>query len=132
METQQILAVLAATVASFVLSAAYYGALADQLVAARGGVADGEQPSTAPWKMAVEVLRGLVLAVVLAEVLDRAGVAGVPGALGVGLLLWVGFPVVLWSGALLWEATRPGFAALHAGDWLLKLLVLPTVLVLVA
>lgn len=39
-----------------------------------------------------------------------------------GLCLWVGFPLILWTGAILWEGTRWKLAAVHGGDWLIKLL----------
>lgn len=38
-------------------------------------------------------------------------------------MLWVGFPLVLWTGAVVHERTPPALAAIHAGDWLVKLLV---------
>ena len=41
-----------------------------------------------------------------------------------GLALWVGFPLVLWTGAVVHEDTPVRLAALHGGDWLLKLLAL--------
>ena len=42
--------------------------------------------------------------------------------LGTGVALWTGFPVVLWVGAVVHERTPVRLAAIHAGDWLLKLL----------
>jgi hypothetical protein len=43
-----------------------------------------------------------------------------------GLALWVGFPLVLWVGAVIHENVPPKLAVLHAGDWLLKLLAVST------
>jgi hypothetical protein len=45
-----------------------------------------------------------------------------------GLLLWIGFPVVLLVGSILWENVPVKVAAIHAGDWLVKLLVIPIIL----
>ena len=45
------------------------------------------------------------------------------GGLLLGLVLWIGFPLVLWTGAILHERTPLKLAAIHAGDWLVKLLV---------
>jgi Protein of unknown function (DUF1761) len=45
-----------------------------------------------------------------------------PGALLLGLALWIGFPFVLWTGAVVHEKTPWKLAAIHAGDWLPKLL----------
>jgi hypothetical protein len=38
--------------------------------------------------------------------------------------LWVGFPLVLWVGAVVHEDTPVRLAAIHEGDWLVKLLVI--------
>ena len=46
-----------------------------------------------------------------------------------GLALWVGFPLVLWIGAVIHESTPLKLAAIHAGDWLVKL---PLVAVIVS
>jgi hypothetical protein len=56
-----------------------------------------------PWMVAVEVLRCLVLVAVVAA-------------------LFVGFPLVLWVGAVVHERTPVRTAVLHGGDWLVKLL----------
>jgi hypothetical protein len=44
------------------------------------------------------------------------------GGLLLGLALWIGFPFVLWTGAVIHERTPWKLAAIHAGDWLAKLL----------
>jgi hypothetical protein len=102
--------ILVAAVAAFVIGSAYYSLL--------GGPA-GETP---PWKLAAEVVRCLALAAVVAGLAARGEVDGVGSGLLLGLVLWVGFPLVLWAGAMLWERTPFRLAALHGGDWLLKLL----------
>lgn len=108
------LAVLAATAAAFVSGGTYYAVVGDRLPAA----ADASMP---PWKLAVEVLRCLVLAAVVAGVAAAAEIDVWLGGLALGLALWAGFPLVLWTGATIHEGTRLQVAAIHAGDWLLKL-----------
>ena len=49
-------------------------------------------------------------------------------ALAFAVAVWVAFPVVLLVGSVVHEGVPPLLAAIHAGDWLLKL-VLITVLV---
>ncbi len=44
------------------------------------------------------------------------------GGLALGLALWIGFPLVLWTGAIVHENTPWRLAAIHAGDWHAKLL----------
>jgi hypothetical protein len=114
-----VLPVLAATVAAFFLSATYYSVLA--------GARAGEQQPPPPWKFGAEILRSLVLTTVIAGLAARGDVDDVAGGLLLGLALWVGFPFVLWTGAMLWENTPPRLAALHGGDWLAKLLVVAVI-----
>jgi hypothetical protein len=104
------LEVLAAAVAAFVIGAVYYS------------LAGGEGGETPPWKLAVEVLRCLVLAAVVAGLAARGEIETLAGGLLLGLALWIGFPLVLWTGAMLWERTPLRQAVLHGGDWLVKLL----------
>ncbi len=41
--------------------------------------------------------------------------------------LWIGFPVILLTGSVLWENVLWKVAAIHAGDWLVKMLVIPII-----
>ena len=45
-------------------------------------------------------------------------------AVGQALWLWLGFSAMMWVGAILWERTPWQLAAIHAGDWLIKLLII--------
>ena len=44
-------------------------------------------------------------------------------------MLWIGFPFVLWTGAVIHESTPVRLAVLHGGDWLLKLLLIGVIVV---
>lgn len=123
-----VLAVLVATIAAFVLSATYYAVLPAQGAEASDGRPAGGQPPP-PWKLAVELLRSLIVAAVVAGLARHGDVDGWTGGVVLGLALWIGFPFVLWTGAMLWERTPWKLAALHGGDWLLKL---PVVAVIVS
>ena len=46
---------------------------------------------------------------------------------GLGLLAWVGFPLVILTGSVLHERYPWPLAAIHLGDWLLKLLLVAAV-----
>jgi Protein of unknown function (DUF1761) len=74
-----------------------------------------------------ELLRTAVVAGVFAWIAARAELAFLPGSLGLAALLWVGFPAVLLTGSMLWERVPPVTAAMHAGDWLLKLVLIGVV-----
>ena len=117
--------VLVGTVVLFVLGAGYYAVLGDRLAqVSAAAAAGGRMP---PWAIVVELGRCLVLAAVVAGVAAEADVVGWTGGLLLGLALWVGFPFVLWTGAVVHERTPPALAAIHAGDWLVKLLVVGTI-----
>lgn len=114
-----LLAVLVATIIAFGLGATYYTVLGDQLARASAAAAPADHP--APWTIAVELLRCLVLAVVIAALASWADIGGWTGGLVLGLTLWIGFPLVLWTGAIVHERTPWRLAGIHAGDWLVKL-----------
>src|SRR5215210_2106554 len=116
-----VLAVLVATAVAFVLGATYYGVLGEQLARVSDVAAASRQPP--PWRIAAEVARCLILVVVVAGLASRAEVHAWTGGLALGVALWIGFPFVLWTGAIVHEDTPWGLAAIHAGDWLVKLLV---------
>jgi uncharacterized protein DUF1761 len=115
--------VLVATVLSFVLGAVYYAVLGTRLAE----VSDAAASDVKPWSVAIEVLRCLVLAAVVAGLAARARADTWTGGLVLGLVLWVGFPAVLWVGAIVHENSPWRLAAIHAGDWLVKLLVVGVV-----
>ncbi len=110
------LPVLAGALLAFVLGGAWYAVL-------RAPSADGGAPSRPAGLTAlVEAARCLVLACVVSGLVRLVGAdTWWLGAL-LGLALFVGFPLVLWSGAMWHERTPWRTAAVHAGDWLVKLL----------
>lgn len=121
-----LLAVLTATAAAFVSSAVYYVVLSDQLAGvSAAAAAAAERPP--PWEIGAELLRTLVLTAVVAGLASETGADDWTGGLLLGIALWIGFPLVLWVGAMLHERTPWKLAAIHAGDWLLKLPVVAVV-----
>ena len=119
--TSQLLAVLAATVAAFVSGGAYYAALGAQLAEVSSAAAAGEPPP--PWKLAAELARCLLLAAV-----SRAWRRAATRRRGLlGLVLWIGFPFVLWTGAMIHEDAPWRLAVIHGGDWLVKLLLVAVI-----
>lgn len=116
-----LVAILAAAIAAFILSSTYYPVFAAELAQVSQASAAGEQPP--PWKLGVELLRSLTLVAVVAGLASRGDIDEWSGGLLLGLSLWIDFPLVLWTGAMIWENTAWKLAALHGGDWLAKLLV---------
>lgn len=81
-------------------------------------------------KLAVEFARCFILAYVIARFVALLGIASALGAVHFGLSVWIGFPVIILAGSVLWENTSWKVAAIHAGDWLVKMLVTPLILTL--
>ena len=120
------LAVVVATVAAFVGSSVWYGLLRSQLARLNDAYADSARAPV--WIMLVEFVRSLVVAYVLAVLAGLVGVAGLGGAVQLGVGLWIGFPVVLLVGSVIHENVPWKLAAIHAGDWLVKLVVIAVVI----
>ena len=129
MDDVNVWAILVAAVAVQVVSTVYYIALGKQMAPLSPAYAEADSSARPPgWKLAVELVRNLVLATVVACLAKQIEVSGAADGVKLGLGLWVGFPVVLWTGAVLWEKYAPKLAVIHAGDWLLKLLIISLVL----
>lgn len=103
----------AAALAAFLIGGTYYAVMPSP------EAAPGPKRTTASTAV-VELARSAVIAALVAGLLTAADVDDpLQGGL-LGLALWA-LPVVLLAGAVFHEGTRPAAAALHAGDWLLKL-----------
>ena len=120
-----------AAVGGFVAAFGYYAALGGQLVAARGNAgasAGGTDTAAADdrpaaWIPLFELVKHLLLAAVVAGLVVAIGLDTWLEALVLGLALWVGFPVVLLAGSVVHEKVPWRLAAIHAGDWFAKLLI---------
>ena len=128
------LAVVVAAVAVFILGWLWYSPLLffKPWMRLRGldpdaAMANAKMPVG---KLVVEFVRCFVLAYVLARLVLLLGVIRVIGAVHMGLGLWIGFPVVLLAGSVLWDNVPWKVAAIHAGDWLVKLLAIPIIVML--
>ncbi|MGH7629182.1 MAG: DUF1761 domain-containing protein [Gemmatimonadales bacterium] len=119
------LAVFVAALAVFVLSSVYYILFSQLLAQLSAAYSDTSRPPA--WKLAAEVARSIVVAAVVAGLATLLGITDWVGALLLGFALWVGFPVVLLSGAVIHENEPWKIAVIHAGDWLLKVLVIAVI-----
>jgi Protein of unknown function (DUF1761) len=117
------LAVVAAAVAAFVAGALYYTVFSKQLSQLSTSEVSRSPVST----MLVELARSLVLAAVVAGLSARLGIVSWRGAVLFALVVWIGFPVMLLAGSVFHENVPWRLAALHAGDWLVKLLVIAVI-----
>ena len=115
-----IIGTAAAALAAFLLGALYYA------VAPSPGGAQGPRRSALSI-VVVELARSTVVAALMAGLLTAADVDDPLGGGLLGLALWF-LPVVLLTGSVFHEGTRPASADLHAGDWLLKLVAIGVML----
>ena len=119
-------AVVVAAIASFAAAAAYYAVFGRQLAEFRGTA--GGQPPT--WLVPiVELGKGLVIAFVLAWLAAIGELAGWMDGVLLGLALWVAFPVMLLISSVVHESVSWKLAGLHAGDWLVKLVLIAVIVV---
>ena len=121
------ISVALASVCVFVLSSVWYLALTPVEVRALGPAAPTRDGRPGPAKALLELLRSAIVGAVVAGVARTSHLHGVGPTVLLGLVLWVGFPLVLLSGSVIWEKVPPVTAALHAGDWLLKLIVISAI-----
>jgi hypothetical protein len=120
------LAVVVAAVAAFVASSVWYIVFGKELAKVSSAFAEAIQKPQ-PWKMLVVMVQSLVLALVLAYFLGRIGNVDWMGAVRVGVLLWIGLSAMQWVGSILWEKVPWKMAAIHAGDWLVKLVLIAVI-----
>jgi hypothetical protein len=120
------LAIAVAAVAVFAFAAAYYIALNRQRVKLSTAAATaGSRPRA--WLMALELVKSLVVALVVAGLVGLSGVADWTGAVKLAVALWIAFPAVLLIGSVTQENVPWKLAAIHAGDWLAKLLIIAVI-----
>jgi hypothetical protein len=117
-------AVVVAGVAAFAFSLVWYSPLLFGVWTETQGT---EATAMAPWKFFVAPLRELFTAWFLAWLIGRLGIANWRSAAGLGVLLWAAFYVVQLAGAVIFDGMSPALGAVHAGDWLGKMLIMAMV-----
>jgi hypothetical protein len=113
-----------AALSVFVISSVWYAALTPVEVRVLGPAAPGRGGRPSGVKVLLELTRSVLLGAVIAGVARACGLHGVGSTVLLGLALWLGFPFVLLTGSMMWEKVPAVTAMLHAGDWLLKLVVI--------
>jgi hypothetical protein len=113
--------ILVAGIAVFVFAAVYYTVLAPYGARLGAAWAQGRRPP--PTLMLLEIVKALVVSAVVAGLVSGIGITHPMGAIELALALWIGFPVVLLVGSITQENVPWRLAAIHAGDWLAKLLI---------
>ena len=123
-------AVVAAAVAAFVMSSIWYTIFGK----ARMELLDQDPRATADmrkvpaWKKATELVRELVITYVVARLVVMLGVVDWGAAVDLGVWLWFGFVFMILVGSVVWDNVSWKLAAIHAGDWLVKLPLIAVIL----
>ena len=120
-------AVVAAGLVAFAFSLVWYSPLMFGFVWTS---ASGEAATAMPlWKLLVAPLREIISAYVLAVLISGLAIKDRAGAAALGVFLWFGFYVVQLAGAIIWDGMAPSLGAVHAGDWLVKMVLMSLVIV---
>ena len=75
-------------------------------------------------KLVIEFARCFILVYVVTRIATLHSDLSLLGSIHIGLFLWLGFPVILLTGSVIWDNVPWKVAAIHAGDWFVKLLVI--------
>lgn len=118
-------AIVVAAVTAFAFSLVWYSPLlfGDIWTEAQGA----EATQMEPWKFFIAPLRELFTAWFLAWLFGRLGVVDWKDAAGIAILLWLAFYVVQLAGAVIFDGMLPALGAVHAGDWLGKMIIMSSI-----
>ncbi|MDB5183394.1 MAG: hypothetical protein JWO07_75 [Candidatus Saccharibacteria bacterium] len=129
------LAIASATVLSFIFSSVYYILLNKKVTAYRAAAAKEVKAKAVdirttmtPNKIIIEITRTFIMGLVLAYAVILLDITTPAQAAILSIWLWVGFPVVLLVGSVIHEHFSGKLAIIHAGDWLVKLLIFTIIL----
>jgi hypothetical protein len=128
MRRMSYLAVLVAAVAGFVVSSVWYTIFGNASMELRGiDPATAADTATPAWTMLFVVVQSLVVGFMLAYFVVHLGIVDWKGGVRLGALVWV-FPAMILLGSVVHENVPLMLAAIHAGDWLVKLLLMSVIL----
>jgi len=123
-------AVIVTTLAAFAFSSAYYMVFSKarmKLLANEPG-ATADVRKVPVWKVLLELVRSFVVTLVMAHVIVLARIVGWLDAAQLAIWIAIGFPVMILMGSVTWDKRPWKLAAIHAGDWIIKLLLIAVIL----
>lgn len=124
-----LVAVIAAAIASMALGALWYGPLFGKTWMKLSGVSMGNaSKNEMPKLYAIQFVGSLVLAYVLSVFLGLTNTVDLMGAVTVAFWAWLGFQATLKLGMVLWEGKSWNLYFLHAAHDLINLSLIATVL----
>lgn len=84
--------------------------------------------SSPTWKFMIMPLREIITACLLVWLIGRLSITGWRQAAALGFVLWAAFYAVQLAGAVIWDDMPWALGAVHAGDWLMKMLLMSVML----
>lgn len=124
MQGTNILVLIVAAVAAFVASAVWYTVFANPTTNLSNTASDGS--GTSAWTMLFVIAQSLIVALMIAYFVSHLGITSLAGAVGLGALLWI-FPAAILLGSVVHEGVPLALASIHAGDWLVKLILIAVI-----
>lgn len=124
--TLSYLAVITTGVIAFFLSIVWYSPLLFGKIWEQ--YRHAPNPSIPQWTMAFAPLRELIASFVLAKLIIHINLFDWKRTVGLMLMLWLAFHAVGMAGAILWDNMQWELGAVHAGDWLMKMVFMGIVL----
>jgi uncharacterized BrkB/YihY/UPF0761 family membrane protein len=122
------LAVFVAAVAAFVASSVWYTVFANASMELRGIDPDtAANMGTPAWTMLFVIVQSLIVAFMLAYFVMHLGIVDWKRAVCLGAMVWI-FPAMILLGSVVHENVPLMLAAIHAGDWLVKLVLMSVIL----
>jgi len=117
--------VVVVTIGSFIVSSLWYVTWSGAM--SRLQTTDTADDRMPPWKVLIELARSLIVAVAISILVSTLGITEWYTALAYSIILWLAFPAVLLTGSVVHDNVPWKLAAIHGGDWFIKL-VLMTIL----
>jgi hypothetical protein len=118
------LAVVVAALVAFLGSFAWYMIFGKELATVSKAFAESQGQNRQPWKMLFVFGEHIVIALVIVYLVTRLGIVSWAEAALLGFLLWVGLSAMQWISSIIYEKEPIKKAAIHAGDSLLKLIII--------
>jgi hypothetical protein len=118
--------IIVGTVLAVAFSALYYFVLNKRVVTYRAtsmGKKTDIQTTISLNRFLVEFVRTFVLGLVIANAVVLLNLMELNQAILMAIWLWIGFPVVLLTGLVIHERMSAPLVAVHAGDWLVKIMI---------
>jgi Protein of unknown function (DUF1761) len=130
MARKKAMGIILAAVFAFAASSLWYSpVLFGRQFLALSGMAEGARPDGL--KIAEEMLRNFLLVSVITRLVASQEINGLKAAIRLAAILWLGFPVTLLPGSVMWQNAPLDLGLIHCGDWMLKILLMSLILWLV-